>query len=100
MALSTVRLHHHAAPAPSGVPQPLRARGPEIVPEGVQTLVPPRHRGEPLDALLQGARPADPDPLPDGGGGSYVYRPGTGAGGPRSLQSARHHRKLRPCLQC
>ncbi len=28
VALPVVRLHHHAAPAPSGVPQPLRARGP------------------------------------------------------------------------
>ena len=41
-------LHHHAAPAPSGVPQPLRARGQKAVPERVQALVPPRHRGESL----------------------------------------------------
>ncbi|MNH06356.1 hypothetical protein D3C79_657190 [compost metagenome] len=100
MALPAVCLHHHAAPAPSGVPQSVRARGPQAVPKGVQTLVPPRHRGQPPDALLQGARPAHSHPLCDGAGGSYVPRPGARAGGPRPLQPARDHRKLRPCLQC
>ena len=45
VALPAVCLHHHAAPAPSGVAQPLCARGPQALPERVQTLVPPRHRG-------------------------------------------------------
>ena len=94
-----VCLHHHAEPAPSGVAQPLCARDPQALPERVQTLIPPRHRGQPADALLQGARPADPVPLCDGGGGSYVSRPGARAGRPRPLQPDQDHRKLRPCLQ-
>jgi len=43
---------HHAAPAPSGVAQPFCARGPQALPERVQTLVRYfRERPQPIPTL-------------------------------------------------